>query len=200
MTDTDSECFIADKYWIVSEQESIEIGKGRQGIHPNGTRRFFDDPNTEDILGVKAELAFSQMTKIPMDREFRAAGDGCIDFMVPLGDSTELVSLDVKGARTPYNLFVKEPDIKRCADILVLAGVDSNKVWFLGWEHKSIMRRMSKRDFGYKIVNYFRSFKDLRPMSQLIDMIEMGKRAIEAEQQSTALKRFADEHKRKDNK
>jgi len=35
----------------ISEEEAIEIGKARQGMHPNGARRFFLDPNTEHIIG-----------------------------------------------------------------------------------------------------------------------------------------------------
>jgi len=178
---------------LVSEEEAIEIGKGRQGIHPNGTVRFFADPNVEDIMGVKAEMAFSQLTGIPMDKNLYEQGDGCIDFMVPFGDSNELVSLDVKGAKTPYNLFVKEPDIKRCSEIVVLARVEENKVWFLGWEHKSMMSLMPKRDFGYGIVNYFRSFKAIRPMRQLVEMIEMGKKTIDATRQTDAIKNLVAE-------
>ena len=36
-----------------------ELGKDRQNAHPEGTKRYYDDPNIEDTIGVAGELAFA---------------------------------------------------------------------------------------------------------------------------------------------
>lgn len=189
-----------DSFIEVSGDKAEEIGRARQTIHPNGTPRFFGDPNTEDILGVKAEMAFSVITGLPIDSNLYANGDKGIDFMIPFGNSVELVTLDVKGAITPFNLFVKAHEIERCAEILIQARVSGNKVWLIGWEHKCIMERMPKRDFGYSIVNHYRPFKLLRPMSQLLELIKMGQKAIEEKKYKEALDKALENRKAKEGK
>jgi hypothetical protein len=157
--------------------EAEKLGSERQGVHSKtGTPRFFDDPNTEDVLGAKAELAFENMTGLKVDRRLLESGDCNKDFEVTI-NGTKLY-IDVKGARRPVYLFVKEKDIQICADILVLAKVENDEVWWLGWEHKSIMRLMPKKDFGYKITNYYRHYSLLRPIWQLTNLINSGKSLI----------------------
>jgi len=53
----------------MSESEAERLGKARQGAHPKGTPRLYDDPNTEDIIGVAGELAFAKIYGLEVDRE-----------------------------------------------------------------------------------------------------------------------------------
>jgi len=138
-------------------------------------------------------LAFSKLSGLSVDRQLRKNGDKGIDFMIPFGNSTKLVSLDVKGARKALHLLVKDYEIQRCADILVLASVNGNIVSLLGWEHKCVMERMPKRRFGYELLNYYRRFELLRPMCQLTGMMKMGNEIIEKERYDEAVKQAATE-------
>jgi hypothetical protein len=153
----------------VSEQRAKQLGALRQGAHPKGTERFFADPETEDRLGAKCELAFADMFGFEVDAEARPDGDGGIDFT--LTTHRRDIVIDVKGARIAHNLLIKEKDIDKCADIIVL-GLVRDDVMFLGWEHKSIMQLMPVRDFGYGIKNYYRHHSELRPMWQLESLIK----------------------------
>ncbi len=120
-------------------------------------------------MGIKAEVAFGQLVGLDPDYTLKPKGDGGIDFTTTLGGRT--VTIDVKGARTPIYLFLKEKDAHQAADIMVLARVTGDEVWFLGWEHKSIMLAMPVRDFGYGIRNYFRHYSELRPIWQLVKLL-----------------------------
>jgi len=146
-------------------------GYVRQQAHShNGTRRFFEDENTEDIIGVTAEIAFGKWSGLEPDLEVRPNGDGCKDFLIKVNGRK--ISIDIKAARKAFNLLLKQKDGLRSADILVLAKVDGDLVSFLGWEHKSMMLVSPVKDFGYGILNHYRSKDDLRPMRQLLDLIK----------------------------
>lgn len=162
---------------LVNMAEAKALGEARQGAHvKNGSPRFFDDPNEEDTIGVVAELAFAQRFGLEVDRNLYENGDGQSDFKVVI--SNRLLTIDVKGARKPYNLLIKEKDINVCADIVVLARIEgSNNVSLLGWEHKSIMKLMPVKDFGFGIRNYYRHHTQLRSMSQLACLLNMRGKA-----------------------
>jgi hypothetical protein len=189
-----------DSFIVVSEKDSIRIGTARQSNHPDLSDRLYVDPNTEHILGVKGEMAFSLVTGLPMDLNIYANGDKGIDFMTPFGNSVELVTLDVKGAVTPFHLLVKSHEIERCAEILVQSRVEGNKVWLIGWEHKCIMERMPTRDFGCGIISYYRHFTLLRPMSQLLELIKMGQKAIAEKKYQEDLKKALENRNAKEGK
>ena len=153
----------------VNPEVSGRIGKGRQGIHPNGTPRFFEDKNEEDIIGVKPELAFECLTGLKMDETLRRNGDGGIDFKF-ICDGREYY-LDVKGARKPVNLLLKVEEEKNKVHILVLSKVESNTVTFLGWEWKCIVMTKPIDPFFHGINNHYLHHKSLIEMDSLIDAI-----------------------------
>lgn len=158
---------MSDYVRIDPEQARI-VGERRQMGHVsanNSSPRFYKDMFHEDVLGAKGEIAFATWSGLPADTVVRPYGDKGIDFRFTVGGRT--LTVDVKAARTPFNLFVKEHEISRCADILVLARVEEDEVWFLGWEHKSMMLVAPRKDFGKDIVNYYRHYSELRPMWQL---------------------------------
>lgn len=157
----------------IDRDDAERLGKARQQIHRNNsTERFFDDPNTEDICGVMGEMAFSVYSGLPVDTNLYEHGDGKKDFEFTLGGRK--LSIDVKAARKPYNLLVKEKDAKDCADILILAGISGDDVSLIGWEHKSLMVLSPVKEFGYGIRNHYRGRKRLREMEQLKDLIVKG--------------------------
>jgi len=155
----------------MSESEAERLGKARQGAHPKGTPRLYEDPNTEDIMGVAGELAFAKRYGLEVDREIRPDGDGHVDFWV--GIRGRMVSVDVKVSKKPYNLLIKEWEIDAMADIAVLGRYISNEeVEFIGWETKGIMRLMPKRKWPpLDNLNYYRHASQLRPMVQLDALI-----------------------------
>jgi len=150
----------------------VELGQQRQKAHPQGTPRFFHDPNTEDIRGSLGELLFSSVYGFPVDTTVRPNGDGGIDFTTPIG------IIDVKTALKPYNMLVKVDEARNPVDIYVLAcdygdGVAS----FVGWEYADVMRRCPAKDVGGKgIISHYKSAKDIRPMKEFNTLLyaEMG--------------------------
>jgi len=130
--------------------------------HGNCSRRFYADPMLEDHIGVVCERAFAERYGLSINEKILAEGDDHYDFLIRHG------TLDVKGAQKAYNLLVKEWEIDRCADFLVLARWEPGDiVTFLGWEKKETMQRQPKKDFGRGIVNHYLSRHKLRPMSDL---------------------------------
>jgi hypothetical protein len=153
-------------------------GEKRQNVHThNSTPRFYkNDPALEDTLGVMAEIAFAKWSNLNPDLSEKIHGDGCKDFEFQI--KNRVLTIDIKAARKPFNLLLKEQDAKRSADILVLCGIDENAVKFMGWEHKSIMLIMPKKDFGYGYINYYRHSSQLRPMGQLKNLLEMANNGL----------------------
>lgn len=148
--------------------ESEELGKARQDAHPFGTPRYYDDPNSEDILGMKGELAFESRYGLKADRSIRPDGDGHVDFITTV-DGKRL-TIDVKTARKPYHLLIKDHEINCCADINVLAGVnpETEEIQFLGWASKDQMKECPRKFFSsLRILNYYKKVSDLNPMSEL---------------------------------
>lgn len=148
------------------DQEIKSLGEKRQNAHPNGTPRYYDDPNIEDTIGVRGEAAFAKRYNLNVDKRILPEGDDHIDFIVEVNN--QKVSIDLKTAQKAYNLLIKEWEIDKCADILVLAEYTNGEINFLGWETKEIMKLMPKKVFSrLNIKNHYRHKNDLRPMSQL---------------------------------
>ncbi len=94
-------------------------------------------------------------------------GDGRIDFTCRNG-----LTIDLKTARLP--LWLPREVSKDHADILVLAGVSLAKrtYKFHGWEWDTIMTQQPQGTLGkFTIVNYLMPVGDLRPMSELVNII-----------------------------
>lgn len=144
-----------------------ELGRLRQGAHAeNTTRRFYDDPTAENTTGAGGELQFQAEFGLRADLEPRPYGDGGHDFLVTLRGKR--LRIDVKTARVPAFLLVKERDMARCADILVLyQEIERGRYAFIGWDTRDVMELMPKRDFGYGIVSHYRPRAELRPRYQL---------------------------------
>ena len=114
---------IADGIYLVESSAAAELGAARQSAHAeNGTERFYDDRNAEDARGVAGELALAAMLDCAADLGVYRDGDGGFDFEFQVGKRK--LTLDVKAARKPVYRLVKAADANRCADILVLAGLD----------------------------------------------------------------------------
>lgn len=151
--------------------EQIKIlGEQRQNAHPLGTPRYYNDPNREDTIGVAGEAAFAKRYNLEVDKRILPKGDKHVDFIVDINGLK--LTVDVKTAQKAYNLLVKQWEMSKCADILVLAEYRKGKIKFLGWETKEIMRLMPVAVFSsLQIKNYYRHKDDLRPMSQLDDLL-----------------------------
>lgn len=167
---------------VVSKQEAKQMGRDRQMGHVkagNSSRRFTDDMFYEDTLGAAGELAFEKWSGLKADKRVLPNGDSHIDFTMTV--KGRKLSIDVKTAKKPYHLLVKKHEVMASSDILVLAGEESEatgqniNVWFLGWEHKSMMQIMPCRDFGKGIDNFYRHYSELRPMWQLRKLLRLSK-------------------------
>lgn len=150
----------------MTDEEINSLGEQRQNAHPNGTPRYYDNPNLEDTIGVRGEAAFAERYNLNVDKRILPQGDDHIDFIVEINN--QKVSIDIKTAQKAYNLLIKEWEIGKCADILVLCEYRNGKIIFLGWETREIMKLMPKKVFSrLNIKNYYRHRNDLRPMLQL---------------------------------
>ena len=157
-------------YIEVDEAEINAIAKARTAAHVGQTSgEFYCDADIGQHCGVAGEMAFAIWTGLPMDRSISPAGDGGKDFNINING--RWVSLDVKTARKPYNLPVKEKDIKRTADILVLAGHIPGLVTLYGWDTRGIVALMGLRDLGSGVLNFCRPREELRPMWQLMNLL-----------------------------
>jgi len=131
----------------------------------NSTPRFFSDNLIEDQIGIFGQLEFGKKYNMYVDLEGRVRGDRT-DFPTVLG------LLDVKTARSPKNLLIKERDIGK-SDLYVLGGfvMGPPRVYFLGWEYDFVMKEMPRRAFGYEIISYYRPRQELRPMEEFEKLI-----------------------------
>ena len=147
---------------------AIELGKQRQNAHPNGTKRYYKDENTEDIIGIAGEIAFANRYGLSPDLEIRPNGDNHIDFKIKINDYI-VKTIDVKTAQKAYNLLVKQWEIDNASDILVLAEYkNENFINFLGWTTKKIMKQQPIKIFSsLGIKNYFLHKNKLNKMEDL---------------------------------
>lgn len=150
------------------------LGSMRNSRHVsagNQTERFFADAETEDVLGMAAEVAFSRLSGLPVDEKLYSGGDDGIDFTFMVKDYQ--VKIDVKGARKPANLLAKAETILRVkTDIYVLAGLYGREVTFLGWETRKVMVERPTANFGYGIINHYQPQHLLQKMPSLLNRID----------------------------
>ena len=155
----------------MSTIDSLELGTARQNAHPNGTPRYYSNPNEEDTIGVAGELAFANKYGLKMDEAIRPNGDGHIDFKMQLilDDAIKQITIDIKTAKKAYNLLIKDWEMEESSDILVLGRFNENEtVDLLGWEYKSVMAKQPKKIFSsLGIVNHYKPVEKLRPMHEL---------------------------------
>jgi hypothetical protein len=164
------ETTMSDGVYVDLARVEVE-GAKRQNAHAhNSTERLFADPYQENNLGVAAELAFAEWSGLQPDLAARPNGDGLKDFQFCIAGQT--LTIDVKAARMPIYLLLKQSKARKASDILVLAGVDieAGRVWFMGWEHKRVMLISPLKTFGLHVCHY-RPNKELRPMRQLRNLL-----------------------------
>lgn len=148
--------------------EVEELGIARQKAHLNGTKRYYNDENKEDTIGVAGELAFANRYGLEIDRTIRPDGDNHVDFKVKVLTDNKYFTIDVKTATKPYNLLIKEWEIDVCADCIVLADYNNGNPKFIGWESKKVMKNQPKKVFSsLGIVNYYLHSSRLQPMETL---------------------------------
>jgi hypothetical protein len=140
-----------------------ELGIKRQNIHKgHSTPRFFNNPYIEDIIGVAGETQFGKEFNLPVDESIKAEGDKGYDFKY------KTLTIDVKTARKPIHLLLKEKDKDKCADILVLAKYNiDNSVTLIGWCTRNMILSTPTRDFGYGIINFYLHHSALFPIETL---------------------------------
>ena len=133
------------------------------------SERFFSDRYLEDTRGAQVELAFEEVSGLPMDRRLLVSGDGGIDFHGLFHGKP--VTIDVKGFVKPKHLAVKVEIMEnsKSADIFVLAGVLGDKVSFLGWATREMVRSARIFDLGYGLMSYNLPAASLYPMEELVD-------------------------------
>ena len=172
------------------DPEVKEVARIRDGAHPdNPIDKQGGDGDQCQLFGVTGEQHFARTFGLPLDKRALPAGDGCADFTIlfeiAFGRRERIVTIDVKAAQSAIYLFIKEPDIARCADILVLCALDGPKPKkdeppptrtprLIGWETKSMMQLMPVADFGYGR-NFYRAAAELRPISQLANILATRK-------------------------
>jgi len=142
-------------------------GRRRQAIHagrPHSTERFFADPDEENIISLYGEKQFAEEFECEVDLTLRPGGDGGCDFYIKA-----VGTINVHTARKPFNLLVKEIDVKKNVNIYVLARFNEDKtVELLGWEYGIRMAQRPKGDVGRKgIISHFKPREDLMPLSSL---------------------------------
>lgn len=145
-----------------------KLGEDRQKAHPNGTKRYYKNENTEDIIGIAGEVAFGKRYNLSPDLQIKPNGDNHIDFKIQINDSI-IKTIDVKTAQKAYNLLVKKWEIQKASDILVLAEyINEDCINFLGWSTKKIMKKQPIKIFSsLGIENYFLHRNKLNRMEDL---------------------------------
>jgi len=145
-------------------EDALSIAATRTEAHRHSTSTR---PLSEgyDIVGAAGELAFAKEFGVKVDTMSRPEGDHGIDFQTPAG------TVDVKTYRKPHHLLreVGKPH----ADILVLAGFDdaTGEAELIGWEWDAELQKCPTKDFGYGILNHYKPADELRPISELHELI-----------------------------
>lgn len=154
------ETVIVPQPWV---RTALMIAQQRQQLHANheSSRPLSDG---YEFIGLMGEIAFSLQYGLAVDLSDRAGGDGRVDF--ELRGRT----FDVKTARKPYNLISEVgADV---ADVLVLAGIDGDKVTFHGWEKRATIKSAPTKTFGHDVLNHYIPAADLQCMTLLARGIE----------------------------
>lgn len=150
--------------YTVNLAKADALGSARRELHLGSATSRVASADC-DVVGVAGELAFAQFSGLAPDLSTRPAGDSGVDFSFTVNG--RLLTVDVKTARKPTFLFVKEADIERAAAVLVLARLEGDTVEFFGWEQRSTMAQAPVKDFGYGIRNHHLHHSKLRPMATL---------------------------------
>lgn len=137
----------------------LEAEALRRSKPGNNARRFAEDGEIKGLIG---EAEFARTFDQPMNWCTDPAGDGGIDFTVPLA-----FTVDVKCAAIPKYLMHEQGKI--VADIYVLGRYleDSKRCMLLGWETGEKLRAAPVKPFGYGANNHYILAGELRPMSEL---------------------------------
>lgn len=169
--------------FIVNKVDADEEGAARhRKLGGFGTKRFYDNPNEEDSLGACGEAAFSCLTGLPMRKAkdwVGGKGDDGIDFTFM--HQGHAINVDVKAAKKPYYLLLKEIEETNKAHILVLSGVVlfKGEYWtrLYGWAYKEELLKQPLRDFGYGIRSHSLKRELLEKMDNLCQHIRRGNEA-----------------------
>ena len=141
-----------------------KLASERERLHKNheSSRPLSKD---YEYIGLKGEEKFAEEFSMEIDEKLRPEGDGGRDFPSHIG------IVDVKTARTAYNLIVEEGKV--VSDIYVLAKYidDTDKAELLGWAYKREVLDAPVRDFGYGIINHYISKDELYPIQSLKHML-----------------------------
>lgn len=152
------------------KQIAISRQNGHKGSKPLYAKRLNDkDPYREVIVGLLGEVAFGEKYNLEADLKFRPKGDNHIDFKIKINNE-KVVTLDVKTTTNPSKILIKEWEINKCSDILILAHyLNETDIKFVGWTTKKIMKQQPKEVTSpiLKITNYFLYKKDLKDMNLL---------------------------------
>jgi hypothetical protein len=161
-----------------------EMGKNRQLAHKNGTKRYYEDENVEDIIGICGEIAFAERYQLEVDKSIRPYGDNHIDFKMIFTKGIfkgKEFTIDIKTAKKPYNLLIKEWEIDKCATLLILSKfISKNEIDLLGWDFRKNMAKQPKKIFAPKlgIVNFYKHFSELESIYKLDIIMKNSKQII----------------------
>jgi hypothetical protein len=155
------------------KQIAISRQKGHKGSKPLYAKRLNDkDPYREVIVGLLGEVCFGEKYNLEADLKFRPKGDNHIDFKIKI-DGKRIVTLDIKTTTNPTKLLIKEWEINKCSDILILAHYkNENDIKFIGWTTKKIMKNQPKEVTSkiLNITNYYIYKDNLYKMDLLDDL------------------------------
>jgi hypothetical protein len=152
--------------------DAEHLGKLRQGAHTNSpSKRLYKDKNLEHIIGITGEIKFGERYNLKPDLEIRPNGDGGVDFKVKFNDKT-IVTIDIKTSQKAWHLLIKEWDINRCSDILVLCKYhDKDNVEFLGWTTKKVMKEQPKKVFPPLNINSYYLHNTKLNKMEILDLL-----------------------------
>jgi hypothetical protein len=155
---------------VTSAQEEIRrVALIRHNAHSTPGHAYGPDPLLLHEIGVAGEEEFAKVMGLSMDKRGLPRGDGGRDFEVQM--PAGLLTIDVKTYQKPGHILIKEWDIERCADILVLCGwKPGNVVTLIGWDTFYAIERSPVKDFGYGR-NFARHAKYLRPIVDLREIL-----------------------------
>jgi len=163
--------------WQVPELARA-IAAERNRCHQNHASMHAMGGDLDDaaIVGVCGEMYVARMLGLPYTwaaSALQVAGDGGVDFSVPLIGRPKPLTLDVKTARTPKWLFIPRDKIERGAEALVLCKyTDEAGPTFVGWDWRSVMRKMGiihvKKSNTY---NYARPAEMLFKFPALLELL-----------------------------
>jgi hypothetical protein len=159
---------------VTGDAEAHEVTRTRIDAHEGkNPEKYVAD---SELIGVIGEQFFARTFGLPLDKRGLPRGDGGRDFIVQFPG--RILTIDVKCARKPLYLFIKEKDIDTCADILVLCALDEPRVGpaqprLVGWETRGMMSLMPVGTFGHPCPNHFRAASELRPICQLANLLGM---------------------------